>query len=80
MQLPVTEPAPLLHKKQWWNYLIANPAGYLPAHSPVEVITLDLPQTQLIGVGPAWLRGWEAVYFSLLILVSVLIKIVWRLH
>ena len=31
-----------IHKRQWWNLLVGNPAGYLPDNAGVERIELEL--------------------------------------
>ena len=30
--------------------------------------------------GPGWLRGWIPLFFAVLIVASLLVKILWRLH
>lgn len=61
-------PVPVLHKRQWWNALLGNPAGYLDDSSPVETVEFDLPDKEYLGFGPGWLRGWE---FSFLLAVTI---------
>lgn len=70
--LPV--PVPVLHKRAWWNALVANPAGYLPDDAPVDKIEISLPHRELFSVGPGWLRGWEAVFLPVLLVVSLVYK------
>jgi hypothetical protein len=65
---------------QWWNRLIGNPAGYIPAGSPVERLEFRLPARELLPIGPAWMRGWEMPFFLTLIIVSILIKVVFRIE
>lgn len=48
----------VLHTRQWWNVLLANPAGYLPDAAGSLEITLQLPETALLGFGPGWLNHW----------------------
>ncbi|MFN2333395.1 MAG: hypothetical protein ABR550_03085 [Wenzhouxiangellaceae bacterium] len=80
VQLPPPRPSPILHPRQWWNALIANPAGYLSEQNPASVIYLDLPKKQMLSFGPSWMRGWEFLYFVLLIIGSLSLKFVWRIH
>jgi len=80
LELPPAHPAPVVHKRQWWNALIGNPAGYLPPASPAEAIDLDLPKKQMLPFGPGWMRGWEFLYFVLLVIGSLALKVVWRIH
>lgn len=68
-----------LHKRQWWNSLIANPLGYLPTDGTLERIEIALPRQEVLSLGPGWLRGWEVVFFCALIAASLAIKIVFRL-
>ncbi len=68
-----------LHKRQWWNSLIANPLGYLPMDGALERVEIALPRQEVITLGPGWLRGWEAVFFCALIAASFAIKIIFRL-
>lgn len=74
LDLPMTFPVPVLHKHQWWNWLIANPAGYLPDDFPLDQVRLDLPRPELLSAGPSWSRGWEAVFLPVLFLVALAYK------
>ena len=47
--LPTAVPTQVLHKKQWWNVLIANPAGYLDDEAALASIEFNTP-TQVIGL------------------------------
>jgi hypothetical protein len=73
--VPLQAPVPVIHKRQWWNALLGNPAGYLPAQGAVERIRIDLPERQYLHFGPGWVRGWELAFFVPLLLVSVAIKV-----
>lgn len=74
-RVPVTAPVATIHKRQWWNALIGNPAGYLPDQAVLERIELDLPERQYLSVGPPWLRAWYVVFFASLLLGSLAIKL-----
>lgn len=80
LELPPEHPAPVVHQRRWWNALIGNPAGYLDPENPAEAVYLDLPKKQMLPIGPAWMRGWEFLYFVLLILGSLGLKLIWRIH
>jgi len=80
LELPPSHPAPVVHKRQWWNALIGNPADYLAPESPAEAIDLDLPKKQMLPFGPSWMRGWEFLYFILLVIGSLGLKFIWRIH
>lgn len=68
-----------LHKWRWWNTLIANPQGYLPSEGALESIEIGWPRQQILPFGPDWLRGWESVFFTVLLATSLAIKVVFRL-
>lgn len=69
-------PVPVIHKRQWWNVLIGNPAGYLPEEAPVEKIHVALPHKAYLPFGPAWMRGWEISFFLPLLLASIALKVI----
>ncbi len=70
----------LVERRRWWNLLIGNPMGYLPENSRVDRLTFGFVPLQLHGVGPPWLRSWVAPFFISLIVLSILIKIVFRIE
>lgn len=69
-----------VEKFGWFNWLIGNPAGYLPSDAPVTHVHLELPRQQLLDFGPSWLRGWVFSYFLTALLISLWLKWRWRLH
>tara|TARA_R110000868_G_scaffold166960_1_gene401226 strand:+ start:69394 stop:70137 length:744 start_codon:yes stop_codon:yes gene_type:complete len=69
-----TAAIPVIQQRQWWNFVIGNPAGYLPDDGPVTQLRFDLPTQQIINVGPDWARGWELTFFLALVLGSLAIK------
>jgi hypothetical protein len=73
-ETPLTTPITVIHKRKWWNLLIANPAGYLPAEIPIDEVRLDLPEREIITTGPAWVRGWEAVFIPVLFIAVLTYK------
>jgi hypothetical protein len=73
-------PVTTLHKRQWWNAFIGNPAGYLPDTLGVERIDIDLPRQPYLPFGPTWLRGWEAVFSIGLFITALAIKLSCRIH
>lgn len=80
LSLPPDTAVPVIHKKQWWNTLIANPAGYLSTDSQIDIIYIDFPQHALFQFGPEWLRSWWFSFFAALILVSLILKIRLSIH
>ena len=80
LELPLSAAVPLIHKKQWWNHLLSNPLGYLPADSPVEKVSFTLPPRTSLPVEPTWLGGWEMIFLTVLFLASIAIKMAFRIH
>ena len=78
--LPISAPVPVVHKRLWWNALIGNPLGYLPAEGPVERIEIRLPERRYLSFGPDWIRGWEALFVATLLAGSLLLKFLFRIR
>ena len=71
---PADLPATIVHKRQWWNWLLGNEAGYLRPDAGLDAITFALAPRVLVPGVPSWLGGWEAVYFVTVLVASLLIK------
>ena len=67
----VDKPVTRVEKRHWWNTIIGNPAGYLPAEAPVDGVSIALPERQYLSVGPDWLRSWFVIAFAALLLTSL---------
>jgi hypothetical protein len=67
-------------KHGMFDWLVANPDGYLPQDSPAARLSIDLRALEVSPIGPAWLRGWTFWYFAALVLVSLALKWRWRLR
>lgn len=80
LSLPTAVPATVLHRKYWWNYLLANPAGYLDANATIERFEFNTPTQVIINWGPGWMRGWLFAFMLFLVLFSVAIKRVWKIQ
>jgi hypothetical protein len=78
-RLTLAQPVTHLEKRQWWNALIGNPAGYLPDQGPIERVTIALPERQYLPVGPDWLRSWATVALTALVIASLLIMRIARI-
>ena len=72
-RLTLAEPITHIEKRQWWNLLVGNPAGYLPDQGPIESVSIALPERQYLPVGPDWLRSWLTVALTVLVIASLLI-------
>jgi hypothetical protein len=70
----------LIEHRQWWNFLVGNPMGYLPESSRIERLEFGFEPMHLHDVGPPWLRGWAAPFFISMIALSILIKVVFRIE
>lgn len=78
--LPFEEPVNVIHKRQWWNWIIGNPVGYLPDDAPAYAVEVGLPRQRFLPFGPAWLGYWEIPYLVLLVVFSLAIKIRFKIH
>jgi hypothetical protein len=78
--LPMEHDIPIIHKKRWWNFLMANPLGYLPKDGETEVVHIGLPEVVIIESGPAWVRGWMFSFFASFLLSSFGFKFLLRLN
>lgn len=76
----MTAPIPTVHRRHWWNLLIGNPVGYLPATAAVDEVNVRLPKRRILAFGPDWLAGWEVPFFTALIMSSLIIKTVFRIE
>lgn len=78
-RLTLAEPIAQIAKRQWWNTIIGNPAGYLPDQGPIDSISIALPERQYLPVGPDWLRSWLTVALTVLVIASLLIMRIARI-
>src|SRR5687768_10719393 len=79
VRVTLAEPITHIEKRQWWNAIIGNPAGYLPEQAPIERVTIALPERQYLPVGPDWLRSWLTVALTALVIASLLIMRIARI-
>lgn len=70
----------VIHKRKWWNWLIANPAGYIPDDSATDSVQVGLPTRQFLSFGPGWMQGSLFVFFSTFLLASVAFKFLMRIE
>ena len=70
----------IIEQRKWWNSILGNPMGYLPADSPVNRLTFNFVPAEVIDRGPPWIRRWEAPFFLSLIVLSILFKVVFRIE
>lgn len=70
--ISITKAVPRVEKRQWWNWLIANPLGYLPGDGLIERVEIDLPELSYLPFGPHWMRSWLAIFMPSMVLISLL--------
>jgi hypothetical protein len=80
LTLPTAAPVRVVAQWEWWNRLIGNPGGYLPSPGDVAAAELALPQPTVLPFGPDWLRGWLPTTILALVVLSLFLKVRWRLH
>lgn len=80
LTLPMQDNIPIIHKKKWWNILMANPLGYLPDEGETNVIHIDLPEQVIIGFGPGWMHGWMFSFFLTFLLSSLAFKFLLKIE
>jgi hypothetical protein len=80
LALPLPVPTAIVHKFHAFNWLVANPAGYLPDDAAVDTIRIDMPTRIFLPWGPTWMRGWELPFFFAVFAVSIALKWRWKLH
>jgi hypothetical protein len=72
LELPTREAVSGVHQQRWWNALLGSPAGHLPRPGDVDAVELGLPQTELLSLGPEWMRGWGPLFLVVAVIVFVL--------
>lgn len=80
VDIALVEPVPVIHKRKWWNTLIANPAGYLPQEGGLNSIHVAMPRKEYLPFGFGWMRGWETAFFGPLLAASIALKILIRIE
>lgn len=69
----------IIHKKQWWNSLIGNPAGYINDESQVNRIEFRFKPKKIINIGPSWMHGWLFVFFFLTFAFSIVFLFIFKI-
>jgi hypothetical protein len=80
LTLPTEAPVSTVHQRRWWNSLMGNPAGYLPSPGDIDAVILALPTEEFLPFGPSWLRSWITLFFAVVVIASLGLKFLWRLH
>lgn len=79
ISIPASTQVPLIHKREWWNIIIGNPAGYIGESAPIISVAFAIPPRELIDFGPHWLRSWVVFYFAALMATAVAIKVKFKI-
>ena len=80
LSLPTVAAASTIHRRHWWNILLANPAGYLDANASIGRFDINAPPQIIFDWGPGWMRGWLFAFMVFLVLFSVAVKVVWKIE
>ncbi len=80
LELSESELHGIIHQRKWWNWLIANPAGYIPQGTKVDSVTVELPTRQFLSFGPNWMRGSLFVFFTAFLLASIAFKLLLKIE
>lgn len=72
--LPLEHARARITRRSWWHDVFANPAGYLPDEARVAVVSLGLPDRDVLPFGPDWMRGWHGLFLAVLALAAVAVK------
>lgn len=76
LRFPTDKAVPVIHRKLWWNWLVANPIGYLPDGGSLQQVNIALPPQQFLALGPGWVRGWMFTFFGVFLLASLAFKFI----
>lgn len=71
--------SPVVHKKQWWNWIIGNPMGYLPADSNIDQVMFNFRENKVLEVGPGWMHGWMFPFFLSFLVFSLAFKFILKI-
>jgi len=69
----------VIHKKQWWNWLIGNPMGYLPAGGNIDQIMFNFKPKIILTMGPKWMHDWMFPFFMFFLVFSIAYKFILKI-
>lgn len=76
---PNTPPGGSIGKKAWWNFLLASKDGYINPGSSLDEIRFQFPRKVFFHGVPEWMASWELPFFLCLGMMTLLIKLVFRI-
>lgn len=77
---PFEPPVPVIAKRKWWNLFLKSEAGYLIPGAPFREIHLDFQRKLVLEGVPAWVAGWELIFFLSLTVTALAVKCIFRIH
>ncbi|MEN8128751.1 MAG: hypothetical protein ABFS45_00870 [Pseudomonadota bacterium] len=77
---PDNGPVSVVYKRQWWNTLVENGAGYIEPESPAQEIRWNFPRKLFLESVPAWVATWEFPFFFSVFIVAFVLKVVLRIQ
>ena len=75
LTLPLPTAIPEVTKPSWLTALFPNPIGVLPEETAVDTVHIGLPPRYYTYFGADWMRGFEFWYILSLLIVSLIIKV-----
>jgi hypothetical protein len=81
--MPGAHPAtavPVIAKSSWVDWFFGNPAGTLRPASPIRQISFAVEARRFVPFGPDWLAGWEGLFLTLMVTISLAIKFLFRIQ
>ena len=77
----ITEPpVRSVHKKRWWNALMADDTGYIRSDAAVDEIVFAFPRKRFFARGPVWVRTWEFPFAALCLISAITTKWVFKIE
>jgi hypothetical protein len=78
--LPLQPPTAVLYPKRWWNVIVGNQAGYLRKGAQLETLRFHFDELQVIPGVPNWIGNWKFLFFPMLMLTALGLKIALKLE
>ncbi len=75
---PFSVPVPIITKKNWWNFILGSPIGYIIDDSPVETLVFKYPEKIQFNKLPKIIDGWELFFFFGIFISAITLRIVFK--
>jgi hypothetical protein len=66
-------------QRSWWHPLFARRAVTLPSTAPIDAVTFGFPRREAVAFGPAWARGYLAMFIGVVCVASLFVKLAFRI-